>query len=135
MKRVVECDICIIGSGISAAMVADKLSKHAGKSIIVVEAGADQPAPHRFVELRQRFMAYGESPWPNDHIDGLSAAGMQSRSMAVGGLAMHWGGVTPRFSPEDFKTRSLFGVGTDWPIAYDDLDPHYQEAEELMAAH
>jgi quinoprotein glucose dehydrogenase len=45
---------------------------------------------------------------------------------------MHWGGVTPRFSPEDFKHRSMFGVGTDWPISYDDLDPFYQEAEELM---
>ena len=52
--------------------------------------------------------------------------------MQVGGLAMHWGGVTPRFSPEDFRTKSLFGVGTDWPISYDDLDPFYQEAEELM---
>ena len=52
--------------------------------------------------------------------------------MQVGGLAMHWGGVTPRFSPEDFQQRSLFGVGTDWPISYDELDPFYQEAEELM---
>jgi quinoprotein glucose dehydrogenase len=40
--------------------------------------------------------------------------------------------VTPRFSPEDFKQRSLFGVGTDWPIDYDTLDPFYQEAEVLM---
>ena len=30
---------------------------------------------------------------------------LQSRSMQVGGLAMHWGGVTPRFSPEDFKQQ------------------------------
>jgi choline dehydrogenase-like flavoprotein len=45
---------------------------------------------------------------------------------------MHWGGVTPRFSPEDFKQRSMFGVGTDWPISYEDLDPFYQEAEVLM---
>ena len=52
--------------------------------------------------------------------------------MQVGGLAMHWGGVTPRFSPEDFKQRTLYGVGTDWPISYDELDPFYQEAEEVM---
>jgi quinoprotein glucose dehydrogenase len=57
---------------------------------------------------------------------------LQSRSMCVGGLAMHWGGVTPRFSPEDFKVRSLFGVGYDWPISYDDLDPDYQLAEEIL---
>ena len=52
--------------------------------------------------------------------------------MLVGGLAMHWGGVTPRFSPEDFRVNSLYGVGDDWPITYDDLDPFYQEAEERM---
>jgi choline dehydrogenase-like flavoprotein len=130
--RVIESDICIIGSGISAAMVAARIAQGRSKRIVVLEAGAEQPAPSRFPALRRRFMDYGESPWPDDHIDGMSADGMQSRSMSVGGLAMHWGGVTPRFSPEDFQTRSLFGVGTDWPITYDDLDPAYQEAEELM---
>lgn len=130
--RVVETDICIIGSGISAAMVAAHLARNPATRIVVVEAGAEQPAPSQFPALRRRYQDYGESPWPNDHIDGLSADGMQSRSMCVGGLAMHWGGVTPRFSPEDFRTRSMFGVGTDWPISYDDLDPEYQAAEELM---
>ena len=33
---------------------------------------------------------------------------------------------------DSFKSRSLFGVGTDWPISYEDLDPSYQEAEVLM---
>ena len=131
-RRVIETDVCIIGSGISAAMVAEKLAATTTSKIVVVEAGAEQPGPSRFPALRQRFLGYGESPWPKDHIDGMTAEGIQSRSMCVGGLAMHWGGVTPRFSPEDFKTKSLFGVGTDWPISYDDLDPWYQEAEELM---
>jgi quinoprotein glucose dehydrogenase len=52
--------------------------------------------------------------------------------MQVGGLAMHWGGVTPRWSPEDFRLDSLYGVHQDWPIDYDDLDPFYQEAEERL---
>jgi hypothetical protein len=52
--------------------------------------------------------------------------------MQVGGLAMHWGGVTPRWSPEDFRTKSLFGIGTDWPLTYEELDPYYQEAEALI---
>lgn len=130
--RVVDADVCIIGSGITAAMVAEHLSRTSQQRVVVVEAGAEQPPPAQFPALRRRFLEYGESPWPADHIDGLSAAGMQSRSMCVGGLAMHWGGVTPRFSPEDFKTRSLFGIGTDWPLTYEDLDKDYQAAEELM---
>ena len=131
--RVIESDICIIGSGISAAMVADKLARITNKSIVVVEAGDETvPLAQRYPS-RQRLMDYGENPWGADHVDGHEVDGpLQSRSMQVGGLAMHWGGVTPRFSPEDFRTRALFGIGEDWPIAYDDLDPYYQEAEELI---
>jgi quinoprotein glucose dehydrogenase len=132
MRRVVESDICIIGSGITAAMVAEKIAGERNATIVVVEAGDETvPLSDRFAQ-RQRFLDYGESPWGSDHIDGMSAEGIQSRSMQVGGLAMHWGGVTPRFSPEDFRVKSMFGVGTDWPITYDDLDPFYQEAEERM---
>ncbi len=132
-RLVVECDVCIIGSGISAAMVAQKLAHTTKGKIVVVEAGDEAPPLAKRYALRERFKAYGESPWPNDHLDGYEIEGpLQSRSMQVGGLAMHWGGVTPRWSPEDFRSRSLFGVGTDWPISYDELDPYYQEAEEIM---
>ena len=132
-RRVIESDVCIIGSGITAAMVAHKLARTTTRSIVVVEAGDESPSLAKRYALRERFKDYGESPWPNDHLDGYEIDGpLQSRSMQVGGPAMHWGGVTPRWSPEDFRSRSLFGVGTDWPISYDDLDPFYQEAEEIM---
>ena len=132
-RAVVESDVCIIGSGISAAMVADKLARTTRGSIVVVEAGDEAPALARRYGLRDRFLSYGESPWPDDHLDGYEIDGpLQSRSMQVGGLAMHWGGVTPRWSPEDFRTRSLYGVGTDWPLTYEELDPYYQEAEALI---
>ena len=132
-RRVVECDVCIIGSGISAAMVADRLARTTHGKIVVVEAGDEAPPLAQRYALRDRYLNYGESPWPHDHLDGYEIDGpLQSRSMQVGGLAMHWGGVTPRWSPEDFRTRTLFGVGTDWPISYDDLDPFYQEAEERI---
>jgi quinoprotein glucose dehydrogenase len=124
--------VCIIGSGISAALVAEKLSEERDVRIVVVEAGDEVvPLTHR-PENRRRFLEYGENPWGVDHIDGLTADNIQSRSMLVGGLAMHWGAVTPRFSPEDFRVKSMYGVGFDWPITYDDLDPFYQEAEERI---
>ncbi len=132
-RRAVEADVLVVGSGISAAMVADKLARTTKKSIVVVEAGDDVIAMAARGAERERYLAYGKNPWPNDHIDGFEIEGpLQSRSMFVGGLAMHWGGVTPRFSPDDFRHRSIFGVGDDWPISYEDLDPYYQEAEELM---
>ena len=132
-RRAIDTDVCIIGSGISAAMVADKLAGTTTKSIVVVEAGDDLSPMSERGAARERYLAYGENPWPKDHLDGFEIDGpLQSRSMLVGGLAMHWGGVTPRFSPEDFRHRSTFGVGDDWPVSYEDLDPFYQEAEELM---
>ena len=132
-RRAVESDVCIVGSGISAAMVADRLARTTSASIVVVEAGDETVPLARRAAMRERSLRYGENPWGNDHLDGYEIDGpLQSRSMQVGGLAMHWGAVTPRFSPEDFRQRTLFGVGTDWPIAYDDLEPFYHEAEEVM---
>jgi choline dehydrogenase-like flavoprotein len=134
MRRVaIESDVCIVGSGISAAMVADRLARTTQAKIVVIEAGDETvPLPQR-AAARERFLRYGENPWGRDHLEGYEVEGpLQSRSMQVGGLAMHWGGVTPRFSPEDFRQHSMFGVGTDWPISYDELDPFYQEAEEIM---
>ena len=131
-RRVIESDVCIIGSGISAAMVAEKLAEEHPARIVVVEAGNESDRLPQRAALRRRFLEYGESPWRNDHLDGYEVAGIQSRSMQVGGLAMHWGGVTPRFSPEDFKLRSLYGVGHDWPLSYEELDPWYQEAETRL---
>ncbi len=131
-SRIVETDILIVGSGITAALVAEKLAESSTARITVVEAGDETTPLAERATRRQRFLDYGENPWPNDHIDGTEVDGIQSRSMCVGGLAMHWGGVTPRFSPDDFQVKSLYGVGDDWPITYDELDPFYQEAEVRM---
>jgi len=133
--RVLESDICIIGSGITAALMAEKLAAERDASILVIEAGGHTTPLRERAMRRARWQSYGETPWPNDHLDDQNALGTAygfSPSMNVGGLAMHWGGVTPRFSPEDFRLKSLYGVGDDWPISYEDLDPFYQEAEERM---
>ena len=130
-----SADIVIVGSGITAALMAASLAEKTTKSILVIEAGkATTPFAER-VSARERWKAYGESPWKQDHLDDQNATGTTwgfSPSMHVGGLAMHWGGVSPRYSPEDFRLRSMYGVGSDWPFSYDDLDPFYQEAEERM---
>lgn len=64
-----ECDVCIIGGGISAALLAQKLSElRPGTTTIVVEAGNrlfDEERPHD----RARWLAYGENPWPGDFIE------------------------------------------------------------------
>ena len=116
-------------------MMAESLAAHTTADITVLEAGGHTTPLRERYARRQRWQEYGESPWTKDHVDDQNALGTAygfSPTMNVGGLAMHWGGVTPRYAPEDFKVRSLFGVGDDWPITYEELDPFYQEAEERM---
>jgi glucose dehydrogenase len=132
MVRIIESDVCIIGAGITAAMVAEKLAEEREARIVVVEAGGHSTPFRERARMRQRELAYGDNPWIDDHIPDQSARGIMSRSMSVGGLAMHWGGTTPRFSPEDFRVRSLYGIGDDWPLSYEELEPYYQEAEERI---
>ena len=50
----------------------------------------------------------------------------------VGGTTWAWRGNVPRYIPSDFKLKTLFGVGVDWPINYDDLESWYCDAEDAL---
>jgi choline dehydrogenase-like flavoprotein len=50
----------------------------------------------------------------------------------VGGSTWGWRGNTPRFIPSDFQLSTLYGVGADWPITYDDLEGDYCDAEDEL---
>jgi choline dehydrogenase-like flavoprotein len=56
--------------------------------------------------------------------------GQQAR--VVGGTTWHWGGLAMRFRPNDFRLKSQFGVGVDWPVSYEDMEPWYGAAEDEM---
>jgi glucose dehydrogenase len=128
-----ESDVCIIGSGISATLTAQVLSERVpGASIIVVEAGRrffDQDARRRW---RQRAIDYGENPYPGDVIEDQDAQGIISRTQAVGGLGIHFGGVMQRFSQEDLRLKSMFGLAYDWPLEWEELERYYCAAEKRI---
>ena len=128
-----ESDVCIVGGGISAALLAEKLSElKPGLAITVVEAGQKIFDFENRMRYRQRSLDYGENAWPADFIDDQAGAGVISRTMAVGGSALHWGGVTNRFSAEDLTLRSRYGLAVDWPLTWADLERHYCEAERRL---
>jgi quinoprotein glucose dehydrogenase len=128
-----ECDVCIVGGGISAALLAQKLAElRPGTSTIVVEAGDRLFDLDKRRQDRSRSLAYGENPWPGDYIEDQAASGVISRTMAVGGSALHWGGVTNRFSEEDLRLRSMYGLAVDWPIEWAELERFYCEAERRI---
>ena len=73
----------------------EKLSElKPGLAITVVEAGQKIFDFENRASYRQRSLDYGENAWPADFIDDQAGAGVISRTMAVGGSALHWGGVT-----------------------------------------
>jgi glucose dehydrogenase len=128
-----ESDVCIVGGGISAAMLAEKLAElKPGLQITIVEAGQKIFDVENRATYRQRSLDYGENAWPGDFIDDQAGAGVISRTMAVGGSALHWGGVTNRFSEEDLTLKSRYGLAADWPLAWPDLERHYCEAERRL---
>jgi choline dehydrogenase-like flavoprotein len=53
-------------------------------------------------------------------------------TIAFGGGTLCWGAGCPRNHPNDFRLKSKYGVGVDWPISYEDLAPYYKEAEQVM---
>ncbi len=55
-----------------------------------------------------------------------------SHVQGVGGSTLHFQGEAHRFHPDSLRMRSLFGVGTDWPIPYRELDSYYAVAEQQM---
>ena len=54
------------------------------------------------------------------------------RSRMLGGRTHHWGRISLRFGPNDFKVRSIDGEGDDWPIGYDDIKPYYDKVDQLV---
>src|SRR5207249_11753568 len=54
------------------------------------------------------------------------------RARMLGGRTNHWGRISLRFGPYDFRRRSMDGLGDDWPISYDDLKPYYDKVDMLV---
>ena len=77
----------------------------------------------------RREQDYGDNSWPNDSIEDQVSNGQISRTMAVGGQALHWGGTCNRFSEEDLRLKSMYGLYVDWPLEWKELEKYYCEAE------
>src|SRR5256885_4211252 len=84
LRTVIETEVCIIGSGISAAMVAERLARGRTRDILVLEAGDNvPPLAHRYA-LRERTLAYGEKSGATGPLEGHQGEGApHARSLCV----------------------------------------------------
>ncbi|MFO0606631.1 MAG: GMC family oxidoreductase [Polyangiales bacterium] len=153
MSAVVH-DVVVVGAGVAGALTADVLAR-AGLRVLILDAGTGDelrpegwrdavtrmhgalmkvpnapfaknravPSPDLaevFLGLEGYFAQRGPLPFASDYL------------RATGGTTLHWLGSCPRMLPSDFAMRSRFGVGVDWPLAYDDLLPWYAAAERSL---
>ena len=128
-----ESDICVIGGGITAAMLIERLANlKPGLRITAVEAGRSIFDRENRGAYHRRALEYGEHPWHGDYIEDQQAKGMISMTMAVGGQALHWGGACNRFSEEDLRLKSIYGLAEDWSIDWPELEKFYVQAEHRL---
>lgn len=121
-RRSRELDVCILGSGFAGTFLALRLAELGVRSVVLEAGGAvDSGRPEGRAEL-----------FPIDSIGRLRYPIEDCRTIGVGGTSHRWTGVVARLQPSDFKTRSRFGFGADWPLAYEDLEPYYCLAERRL---
>ena len=147
-----EYDVIIVGSGAGGGMATLQLA-NAGLKVALVEAGADyDPAddaqrtqlrypwesPRRGASTTRR--PFGDY---NACIGGWELDGepytqkgdtefMWWRGRMLGGRTNHWGRISLRFGPLDFKRKDSDGLGDNWPIGYQDVKPYYDKVDKLI---
>jgi choline dehydrogenase-like flavoprotein len=57
------------------------------------------------------------------------------RARMTGGRTNHWGRISLRMGPYDFKPKTRDGLGADWPLTYEDLAPYYDRTEMLIGVY
>jgi choline dehydrogenase-like flavoprotein len=123
-----EVDLLVVGAGAGGSTLAQRLARR-GWRVVVLESGpfwdpdrdwvSDEAGADKLYWTEPRVIGGG------DPVE----LGKNNSGHGVGGSMVHYAGYVPRFHPSDFRTRSLDGVGVDWPISYEDLRPHYEVIE------
>lgn len=137
-ERSNHADVLIIGAGASGGVVANHLSGN-GLSVVALEQGewvsqGDLPGNKPQYEL---LSTQKWNPDPNLRQNPADYPINQTESQGpavhmyngVGGSTIMFAAVWVRPTPADFFTKTLDGVGDDWPITYHDLQPFYEQTD------
>jgi len=125
-----EVDAVVIGTGAGGGPLLSRLAAK-GLKVVAIEAGkwhdprnfaTDEKAQNHLFWLDERLSAGKHAV----------AFGSNNSGIGVGGSTLHYTAYTPRALPEDFRLKSDFGVGNDWPLAYADLEAYYDEIEAFI---
>jgi len=145
-----EVDYVVIGSGAAGGIMAKQLSV-AGFSVVVLEQGGWGKYGKEHEYNKDEWLARNENDEdrlmsdpklqvntfrPNDKVKAVP--GSHSYGRVVGGGTVTYGGSMWRHLPYEFREATYdptIPSGTamaDWPIAYEELEPYYTQAEWEM---
>jgi choline dehydrogenase-like flavoprotein len=121
-------DVIVVGTSFAASFFLLRYLEHAPASvrILVLERGNEDT---KLWQLENRKHSSFE---PDDVFENETPGKEWYTSPGFGGNSKCWMGGTTRMMPGDFKLKSRYGVGLDWPISYEDLEPHYCTVETVM---
>ena len=149
-KQTKKYDAVIVGSGAGGGMAAYVLAK-AGLKVCLLEAGPMYDPAKDSLQLKNawdsprrgastKFRPFGDFDgcywgWqidgePYTHVGDTKWEWWRARML--GGRTNHWGRISLRFGPNDFKRRSIDGLGDDWPIGYEDVKPYYDKIDRML---
>ena len=154
-----QYDAIVVGSGISGGWAAKELTEK-GLKVLLLERGRDikhiegyvnatkeaWEFPHRGIKPTQEMI--NDYPvlkrdyplnetvldyWVKDKESPYTETKPFSwfRGYHVGGRSLMWGRQSYRFNKWDFEANLKDGIGTDWPIRYEDIAPWYSYAEKF----
>lgn len=126
-----QVDFAIVGTGAGGGTLAYKLAS-AGFGVVAFDAGPFwRPLEDFASDEKEEQKLY----WKDERIiagDDPIQLGANNSGRGVGGSTVHFSMLTPRFRPEWFKCRSVLGYGIDWPFEWEDIEPYYEEVEDML---